>query len=168
MYADPCRFYRNNRRQVHVIVGNTSYNCNCISASFVRAAVGSIKVTIRSKEPLMKFQMCLLSHGYIYVQVFQLFTELITLPPNVIRIKCYDFEWPMNSSGQYFSLSNTTSLDSVKIRCTAVTTTFNILSRCKLFIFVFRTDLPVCCRCSGAGKLCFFATDRLSTGTWSA
>jgi hypothetical protein len=32
------------------------------------------------------------------MQVLQLFTELIALPPNAICIKCYDFEWPMNSS----------------------------------------------------------------------
>jgi hypothetical protein len=42
--------------------------------------------------------MCLSEQGYIYV--LQLFTELIALPHNTIRIKCYDVEGSMNSSGR--------------------------------------------------------------------
>jgi hypothetical protein len=37
------------------------------------------------------------------MQVSQLFTELIALPPNTIRIKCYDFKGPVNSSGHFVS-----------------------------------------------------------------
>jgi hypothetical protein len=33
-----------------------------------------------------------------------LFTELIALPPNAIRIKFWDCEGPMNSSGHLVSL----------------------------------------------------------------
>jgi hypothetical protein len=35
----------------------------------------------------------------------QLFAELIALPQNAIRIKCYDFEWPMNSIYHFASLN---------------------------------------------------------------
>jgi hypothetical protein len=47
------------------------------------------------------FQMCLWKQGYIYVKVLNLFSELIALPQNAIRIKCYDFEGPINSSIQF-------------------------------------------------------------------
>jgi hypothetical protein len=62
-YADPCRFYWNNRRQVHVVVRNAFPNCNGSSAFSARVAVGSIKVLIWNKESLMWFQTCLWKQG---------------------------------------------------------------------------------------------------------
>jgi hypothetical protein len=43
--------------------------------------------------------MCVCEQGYIYVQVRQ----LIALPHYAIRIKCYEFDRPMNSSGHFAS-----------------------------------------------------------------
>jgi hypothetical protein len=43
-------------------------------------------VIIWNKEPLMGFETC-----HIYVQVLQLFTEIIVLPPNAVCIECYYF-----------------------------------------------------------------------------
>jgi hypothetical protein len=45
--------------------------------------------------------MSLREQGYNYMYVLQLFTELKALPHNAIRIKCYDVEGPMNSSGHF-------------------------------------------------------------------
>jgi hypothetical protein len=36
------------------------------------------------------------------MQVFQLFGELIALPPNAIRIECKDLEGPVNFRGHFF------------------------------------------------------------------
>jgi hypothetical protein len=42
-----------------MIVGNAFSNCNGSSAFYARVAVGSVKMEILNKEPLMRFQMCL-------------------------------------------------------------------------------------------------------------
>jgi hypothetical protein len=60
--------------------------------------------------------------------------------------------------------SNTAPLDC----CTTVTTIFNTLSRDTLFTFVALTDCHVCCSCSGAVTLFYFAAGGLAPGTWSA
>jgi hypothetical protein len=56
-------------------------------------------------KPLMGFQMCLWEQSHVYMQVLQLFAELIALPQNAICIKCYDFEGPMNYIYHYPSVS---------------------------------------------------------------
>jgi hypothetical protein len=38
------------------------------------------------------------------VLLLQLLTQLISLPPSAIRIKCYNFDGPTKSSGQSVSL----------------------------------------------------------------
>jgi hypothetical protein len=55
-------------------------------------------------KPLMWFQMCLWEQSHVYLQDLQLFAELIALPQNAIRIKCYDIEGPMNYICHYPSL----------------------------------------------------------------
>jgi hypothetical protein len=74
-------------------------NCKGSSAFSARVAAGSIKLILN--EPIMRFHMCLWEQGYICVQ---LYTELIALPPNVIHIKCYDFDVPMKYSSNFASL----------------------------------------------------------------
>jgi hypothetical protein len=59
-----------------MIMGNAFPNCNGSSALYVRVAVGTVKVEIWNKEPLMIFRMCLWKEGHIYVKVLQLFTVL--------------------------------------------------------------------------------------------
>jgi hypothetical protein len=49
----------------------------------------------------MKFQKCVWKPYHIYMLVLQLFTEFIVLPPNVVRMKYWDFEEPMKSSGHF-------------------------------------------------------------------
>jgi hypothetical protein len=61
-------------------------------------------------HPLMLFEMSLWKQSHIYMQVLQLFTELIAPTPNAICIKCYDFERPMNSSNHFVALSQVPSL----------------------------------------------------------
>jgi hypothetical protein len=80
-------------------------------------------VKIMTIEPLTGFEMCLWEQSHIYMQVLQLFTELTALPPNVIRIKCYDFERPINSSSPFVALSTifvitiTLSSDTTPVSC---------------------------------------------------
>jgi hypothetical protein len=50
------------------------------------------------------FQIRLWKQGKIYIQVLQLVTELIALPPSDILIKFYDFKGPMKSFGYSASL----------------------------------------------------------------
>jgi hypothetical protein len=49
--------------------------------------------------------MCVWEQSHIYTLFLQLFTELVALPPNAICIECYNFQGPMNSSGQFVSWS---------------------------------------------------------------
>jgi hypothetical protein len=72
-------------------VGNAFPHCTGGSAFSSWEVVSTIKVIIWNKESLMKFEMCLWEKGHIYMQVFQLFTDLIALPPDAICIKYYDF-----------------------------------------------------------------------------
>jgi hypothetical protein len=78
------------------VVDAFSY-CNGSSAFFPWIAIDSIQVVILNMKPLMC--VCIESHGYM--QILQLFAELIILPQNAIRIKYYDFEGPMNSICHY-------------------------------------------------------------------
>jgi hypothetical protein len=86
-----------------MVVENSFSNCNGSATFSAWVAIGSIKVKIWNKELLTRFQMCLRKQSDICMQVLQLFIEFIALPLNTIRIKCYDFEGPVNSSGHFVS-----------------------------------------------------------------
>jgi hypothetical protein len=47
--------------------------------------------------------MCLRQKRHMYMVALRLFTELKVLPSNVIRIKCNDFEEPINASDHWSS-----------------------------------------------------------------
>jgi hypothetical protein len=77
------------------------------------------------------FEMCLWEQS----QVLHLFIELIAAPPDVMYIKCYDFERPMNPSSHFvwvkyiffvitiiLPFSDTASLSSLVICCTSLGT----------------------------------------------
>jgi hypothetical protein len=57
-----------------------------------RQAVSPMKVVIWNEEAPTGVEMCFWKQNHIYVEVFQLFTEVIALPPNAICNKCCDFE----------------------------------------------------------------------------
>jgi hypothetical protein len=63
-------------------------------------------------------------------EVLQLFIELIALPPNAICFKCYDFEWPTNSSSHFLSLSSTFVMTSILSFCgtTSVSAVLTVLT----------------------------------------
>jgi hypothetical protein len=62
----------------------------------------SVKVIIWNEEPLMGFEMCPWEQSHIYMQVLQLFIELIALPPNAICIICCDCEQPVTLTAILF------------------------------------------------------------------
>jgi hypothetical protein len=70
-----------------------------------REAVSPIKVIIWNEESLLGVEMCLWEQSHVYMQVLQLFAELMASPPYTTRIKYYDFERPMNSSSHSVLLS---------------------------------------------------------------
>jgi hypothetical protein len=105
----------------------------CVFSS--REAVRPIKVIVFYEELLIGFEICLSEQSHIYMQVLrltELFTEPTAPPPNVIFIKCYDFELPINSISYIISLStifvmiiiltfpDTALLSSMMICCTTV------------------------------------------------
>jgi hypothetical protein len=69
-----------------------------------REAVSPIRMIICNEEPLMGFG-CVSEQNHIYMQVLQLFTQLIAPPPNAICVTRYDFDRAMNSSSHFVSLS---------------------------------------------------------------
>jgi hypothetical protein len=91
-------------------VGNAFSHCNGSSVFSSREAVSSVNMTIFNKLPPMGFAMCVWEQSHIYMSVSQLFPQDIALPPNVISIKCHDFERPMISRRYFVSLNNVQSL----------------------------------------------------------
>jgi hypothetical protein len=84
-----------------MVVGGVFLNCYNSPPFPARIAGNSVNAVILKKKFLMRFQICLLKQGHVYVWVFKLFTELMSLPKNAIRIKWCDFEGRMKSTGHF-------------------------------------------------------------------